>query len=115
MSLLKLFCDVDDFWLQFRPIWEQQLLTEGSRQRRRETSLSMSEIMTVIILFHQSGYRNFKDFYLHHVCQHLMGAFPDLVSYNRFVELKARALVPLAAYLQIHLVQQSPKPCRVNC
>jgi IS5 family transposase len=100
MSLLKLFCAVDDFWQVFQPIWEQQLLAEGSRQRRRETQLSMSEIMTIIILFHQSGYRHFKDFYLRHVCQHLGSAFPKLVSYNRFVELEARALVPLAAYLQ---------------
>jgi hypothetical protein len=100
MSLLKLFCDVDDFWQVFQPIWEQQLLAEGSCQRRRETNLSMSEIMTIIILFHQSGYRHFKDFYLRHVCQHLKGAFPKLVSYNRFIELKARVLVPLAAYLQ---------------
>ena len=63
MSLLKLFCAVDDFWLAFRPIWEQQLITEGRQQRRRETNLTMSEIMTIIILFHQSGYRNFKSFY----------------------------------------------------
>ena len=100
MSLLKLFCAVDDFWLAFRPFGEQQLLTEGSRQRRRETKLPMSEIMTIIILFHQSGYRNFKSFCCNHVCQHLGDAFPDLVSCSRFVELKARALVPLAAYLQ---------------
>jgi len=106
MSLLKLFCDVDDFWQVFQPKWEQQLLAEGSCQRRRETNLSMSEIMTIIILFHQSGYRNFKDFYLRHVCQHLSSAFPKLVSYNRFVELKARALVPLAAYLQSRCQQK---------
>ena len=106
MSLLKLFCAVDDFWLAFRPFWEQQLITEGRRQRRRESKLTMSEIMTIIILFHQSGYRNFKSFYCNHVCQHLIDAFPDLVSYNRFVELKARALVPLAAYLQSRCQQR---------
>jgi hypothetical protein len=100
MSLLKLFCAVDDFWLAFRHFWEQQQITEGSRKRRRETQLAMSEIMTIIILFQQSGYRNFKSFYCHHVCQHLGAAFPDLVRYNCFVELKARALVPLATYLQ---------------
>ncbi len=54
MSLLKLFCAVDDFWLAFRPFWEQQLITEGRRQRRRETQLAMSEIMTELTLAYAS-------------------------------------------------------------
>lgn len=32
--------------------------------------------------------------------KHLTGAFPKLTSYNRFVELKRDALVPLCGYLQ---------------
>jgi len=100
MSLLKLFCAVDDFWQAFRPEWEQGQLREGSRQRRREGELTMSEIMTIIILFHQSGYRTFKHFYLYHVSQHWRREFPHLVSYNRFVELQAQSLIPLTGYLQ---------------
>jgi hypothetical protein len=29
MSLLELFCHVDDFWLTFAPRWEQELLQSG--------------------------------------------------------------------------------------
>ncbi len=43
--------------------------------------------MTIIVLFHASSYRNFKAYYTEQVMQHYAGAFPRLVSYNRFVEL----------------------------
>lgn len=56
--------------------------------------------MTIVVLFHQSGYRNFKTFYTDYVMKHLASAFPGLVSYNRFVELKRDALIPLSAYLK---------------
>ena len=53
-----------------------------------------------MIAFHQSGFRNFKTFYVGYVCQHLQAEFPRLVSYNRFIEFSAAALVPLFAYLR---------------
>ena len=56
--------------------------------------------MTIMVNFHISRYRTFKDYYLKHVCQHLRSEFPGLVSYNRFVELMRGALVPLMAYLK---------------
>ena len=68
----------------------------------REPQLSMSEIMTIIIHFHQSHYRNFKAYYIEHVQVNLRSEFPDLVSYNRFVELMPRTLIPLLAYLRGH-------------
>ena len=67
MSLLELFIDVDDFWQVFFPIWKQRLLVSGNVQRMRQTQLSMSEIMTIIIHFHQSSYRNFKAYYIGYV------------------------------------------------
>jgi hypothetical protein len=60
----------------------------------------MSEIMTILIHFHQSNYRNFKAFYLEHVMTHLRNEFPGLVSYNRFVELIPSVIVPLTLYLR---------------
>lgn len=99
MSLLELFCDVDDFWQTFEPIWQQQQLASGEQQRIRATQLSMSEMMTIMIHFHQSGYRTFKRYYNEHVIQHLGSEFPKLVSYQRFVELMPRMCVPLTAYL----------------
>jgi hypothetical protein len=99
MSLVELFIDVDDFCQVFEPRWKQYQLTNGLRQRNRKTQLSLSEIMTIIIHFHQSGYRYFKAYYQNYVRQHLCKEFPGLVSYHRFVVLMARAFIPLTFYL----------------
>ena len=72
MSILDLFCSVDAFWRQFEPLWEQQHVARG-RRRRRATRLHPSEIMTILILFQQSGYRTFKGFYTQHVQTQLRG------------------------------------------
>src|ERR687886_559487 len=99
MSVLELFCAVDDFCLHFEPKWRQQCLTSGTKQRKRARELALSEIMTILILFHTSHYRNFKAFYTEHVCVDLRGEFPTLVSYTRFVEFFPCALIPLCVYL----------------
>jgi len=57
--------------------------------------------MTILISFHQSGYRNFKAFYCEYVLRHWRGEFPGLVSYTRFVEYISSAIVPLLVYLRI--------------
>ncbi|MBD1876322.1 IS982 family transposase [Nodosilinea sp. FACHB-131] len=99
-SLEELFCHIDDFCQQFEPKWHRLLLTEGSQHRQRQRSLSLSEIMTLLVCFHQQHYRNFKAFYCKHVCAHWREAFPGLVSYNRFVEWIPSALLPLCVYLK---------------
>ena len=95
MSVLELFCDVDDFCRVFEPFWHKQLLRAGSKQRNRARELALSEIMTILILFHQSHYRTFKAFYTEQVSEHLQSEFPCLVSYTRFVEFFPSTLVPL--------------------
>jgi transposase len=99
-SLLELFVHVDDFCRSFLPNLEQHLLDSGAVKRRRERSLSISEVMTILIHFHQSHYRNFKAYYCEHVLPHLRGEFPGLVSYTRFVDFIPSALLPLCAYFQ---------------
>lgn len=98
MSLLELFCDVDDFCQWFEPRWHQSLVQSGTVKRIRTTELKISEMMTIVIHFHQSHYRNFKKYYTEHVMAHLRSEFPKVVGYTRFVELMPRLLVPLMAY-----------------
>src|SRR5205823_8680437 len=62
-----------------------------------------SEMMTIVILFHQSHYRTFKAYYTEYVQCHLHSEFPTLVSSQRFVELMPTILVPLVAYLHTQL------------
>lgn len=101
MSLLEIFCDVDDFMLIFDDWLKKHALTQAPSPRGRKTTLSMSEVMTIIIWFHQSHYRDFKAFYQKYVCQHLRAEFPNLVSYNRFVELMPGTLLPLCVYMYL--------------
>ena len=101
MELEKLFCDVDDFCKEFEKNWQQELLSTSERKRNKKFNLCLSEIMTIIIYFHQSSYRNFKDYYTKHVCNYFLTYFPQLVSYNRFVELEKSALIPLCWYLHL--------------
>ena len=98
MSLLELFCHVDDFCQGFEPVWQQSLLQQGTIKRVRQTQLSTSEIMTIVIHFHQARYRDFKTYYTDYVQVYLRDEFPQLVSYTRFVELMGRVVVPLIAY-----------------
>lgn len=99
-SLVELFCDVDDFCQVFIPVLEKQLLESGAIQRRRSRSLCVSEVMTILIHFHQSHYRDFKAYYCDYVCGHLRREFPGLVSYQRFIEFIPSTLIPLCAYLR---------------
>jgi hypothetical protein len=62
--------------------------------------LSASEIMTIIIYFHMTRFRDFKTYYNDYVRKHLRTEFPNLVSYNRFVELMPTTFLPLCLYLQ---------------
>jgi hypothetical protein len=100
MDILPVFCDIDDFCRFFEPLWKKQLLCVGERQRDRAARLCLSEVMTIITLFHASSYRNFKAYYTEHAMKNLPWAFPRLTSYQRFVELMPSALVPLCGYLQ---------------
>jgi hypothetical protein len=61
VNILPVFCDIDDFCQLFEPLWKKRLLCAGSRRRRdRAGALCLSEVMTIIVMFHSSAYRNFK-------------------------------------------------------
>jgi uncharacterized protein YebE (UPF0316 family) len=98
-KLVETYCDVDDFSKLFFPSWQRILLENGEIKRRRACRLSPSEVMTIIIHFHQSHYRDFKNYYLHYVCRQLKAYFPELLSYTRFLALMPSVVVPMCSYL----------------
>ena len=55
--------------------------------------------MTILIYYHLSPYKNLKAYFTRHVCTDLRRDFPDLVSYDRFITLIPRTLIPLMLYL----------------
>ena len=100
-KVTEIFVAVDDFCLLFEaPV--QQLLRDhsnGTKTRNRKASLCDSEIISLLIAFHSGGFRNFKFFYTQYACVHLKDSFPNLVSYNRFVELSHRCAVAFMLFL----------------
>lgn len=67
--------------------------------RNRKCKLANSEVITILILFHLSGFKTLKQFYEDYVCVHLRNEFPNVVSYNRFVELEKKATFPLIMFV----------------
>lgn len=101
-TLIVLYCIVDDFLKEFLSVWSKKLISDeedGVKRRNREGKLSMSEIMTIYIHFHQSHYRDFKTYYMCHISQHMRHLFPDLVCYPRFTTLIKSIIVPLVVFL----------------
>ena len=98
-KITEIFCSIDDFCKEFLPNFERHLLS-NTKKRNKPSKLSLSEVMTIQVLFHICGFRNFKMFYKGYVTHHLRSWFPDLVSYNRMVELCSGSLIPMAIYLK---------------
>lgn len=102
MKLTTIFYHVDNFCKQMneeskiKAIGPEQLIVGRKRQ------LTMSEIMTIMIYFHHSQMRTFKDYYNTMIKGLMQKAFPNAVSYNRFVELMKITVDPLHHFLQTH-------------
>lgn len=99
-KITEIFCSIDDFCKVFGPVFQKKLIPDGKKRRNRAFSMSTGEILTITVLFHMSGYRTFKHFYLYYVKEHLKEEFPVMVSYNRFTELMQSNMFPLALYLK---------------
>ena len=99
MTLLEVFCHIDDFCQTFQMPTPKLSLPGVKTSRQHILSMTPSEIMTVLVQFHSSHYRDFKAYYCQHVCVYLASEFPGLPSYQRFVEWMPRTLIPLTLYL----------------
>ena len=109
MELVALFYIIDEFCKDFEPKWRAERLTSGLAHRNKPYRLSLSEILTIIIHFHQSNHKTFKHYYLKYVCVQLKPDFPNLVSYNRFVELMGEVTEPMVTLLVSLLLTDNGK------
>lgn len=87
-KLLEIFIWTDDFVKSFDGI----SLPARVGQRRRTPGLALSELLTILIFYHHSGYKCFEYYYERCVLKDLVGHFPQTPSYTRFVQLIPRAL-----------------------
>ena len=102
-EITEIFYLCDDFTKEFDKSFKKHILQQdnGKKTRNKPGKLSHSEVMTILISFHLGSYRNLKHYYLFYVSQHLNKEFPELVSYNRFVELQQQVAFPLVLFLKL--------------
>lgn len=98
-DITELFVFVDDFCKQYELILQTNTLP-SCKKTTRVPGLKISEIMSIIMLFHQSPAKNFKFFYTSYLLLY-KSEFPNLPSYNRFIELQQRCLGHFHALLMI--------------
>ena len=98
-DITECFTFVDDFCQQYDFHFQAHSLP-SKRKPTRTPGLAISEIMTVVLLFHQSPAKNFKYFYTSYL-QLYRSEFPKLPEYNRFVELQQRCLGHFHALLTV--------------
>lgn len=96
-KISDIFCLVDEFCKGFDKTTAPFLLGKPSK---RPPVMSKSEVISVCLLFHLSGFRCFKHFYMFYVQRHMQAEFPQTVSYNRFVELSQGVLLPMSVFLK---------------
>ena len=100
-KVTEIFCMADDFCKFFDAmITKYTLKPTGKRKYHRNSTMSKAEVMLIMILFHDSGYRCFKHFYLEKVCKQLRHLFPNVVSYNHLVELEREVAIPLTLFVK---------------
>lgn len=97
-----IFTIVDDFCKLYEEIQHYHCLAD-SKRRCRKTMLCLSEMMSIVIFYHFSGYRYFKLYYEYEICGRLKHLFPNCPCYDRFIQLMPRLFVPMA--MMLHLMQ----------
>ena len=99
MILTTIFYHSDNFCKDFDKYLSKKSINMQKKNSGRKSQLTMSEIMTITIYFHHSRMRTFKDYYNIMVKGFMRKAFPNLVSYNRFVELMKDMFLPIYLFL----------------
>jgi hypothetical protein len=91
-DITELYVFIDDFCAIAKEKLAKYMIEETNNTRStRIGRMSISEIITIILLYHQSPCKNFKYFYLFYLPLY-KDEFPGLISYNRFIELKTRSI-----------------------
>jgi hypothetical protein len=101
MELTQLFVDVDDFCIAYQRFFASHALSSSTQKRGRKPMMHTSEIMAILIWFHQQRYQNFQAYYVHHVQVFMRKEFPCLPSYSRFVELAQHVIEPLSLFFHM--------------
>ena len=99
-DITELYSFIDDF-CQIYLEHEKKKLLPSLKVRNRSCGMSLSEMLTIMIMYHTSYAKNFKYFYKTCIEYIHKEDFPNALSYNRFVELMPRLFMPLNMLLHL--------------
>lgn len=100
-KIIEIFVQIDDFIQLFdSEIKQLRLEAPDKAIRNRKSALSDSEYMTILIYFQLSKINDFKSFYTLYLSKYCKDLFPNLISYERFVQSSAKVMVPLMVFLK---------------
>ena len=91
---IGLYCEIDDLQKNYESYCASRRVGIFSRQKR-EPGLSLSELSTICVMYHVSGYKCLKYYYESEILGFWHDWFPDAPSYERFVILMPRCLILL--------------------
>jgi len=97
-KLIELFIALDDFCLALYQWQSKQAV--GPQAATNKPVMSDSELLTVLVFYHFSGYKCFEYYYHELLEKELHSYFPQQVSYERFVALIPRILPGLYVFLK---------------
>ncbi len=90
MDIIALYCDVDNFVKDKMSLQSHRQISIKTTKKKTgpKRRMSLAEIMTIIIYYHSSNFKNFKSYYFY-LAAHGKRDFPDLYSYTRFIDSTA--------------------------
>ncbi len=98
-KLIEIFCSCDDFCIALKEMQRKQLPESSANKLTRHPELTESEMMSIVIFYHLSGFKCFEYYYRQLLLGPLHTYFPKAVSYERFVALMPRCIPLLCLYV----------------
>ncbi len=97
LMLINIFIFVDDACILMREWAEKHWISAGKplEKPNRVPKITESEMMTILIFYHYSGFKCFEYYYKSMVINDLKNYFSNLPSYNYFIELMERVALPM--------------------
>lgn len=104
--LLEIYVETDDLLKAFQEWSRTRAIGRFLLPTRRTPRLSASEIATILVGYHLSGYKCFEYYYRECMLKTYLNCFPTAPSYRRFVCYVVRVL-PLLFLLLLYKCSQS--------
>lgn len=101
-DITELYSFIDDF-CKIYTLYKKKKLLPSLKYRNRDCKMSLSEQLTIMLMYHTSYAKNFKYFYKTYIEYIHKDDFPNALSYNRFVELMPRLFMPLNILMHLLL------------